>query len=91
MLTTEQKTFYAENGFLVIENVVPEADLRQACAAVERFVEQSRAVTQHLVVTSPPAPLLASRLGSLGEGRVATRDSPSPPNAVRAQGEGVRG
>jgi ectoine hydroxylase-related dioxygenase (phytanoyl-CoA dioxygenase family) len=47
MLTAEQKASYAENGFLVVEDIVPVADLKCLRAVVEEFVERSRTVTQH--------------------------------------------
>jgi phytanoyl-CoA hydroxylase len=45
VLTSEQREQYAEQGFLVLEGVLPEAEVAQARAVVEEFVERSRAVT----------------------------------------------
>lgn len=47
MLTTAQVEAYHQNGFLVVEEVVPPALIAQARAVVEEFVERSRAVTTH--------------------------------------------
>src|SRR5579871_4634060 len=46
MLTEEQKEWYAERGFLVLEEVFPEAEMAEARAVVEEFVERSRAVVE---------------------------------------------
>jgi phytanoyl-CoA hydroxylase len=45
VLTEEQKTKYSEQGFLVLEGVLPEAEVAQARTVVEEFVERSRGVT----------------------------------------------
>src|SRR5215469_77174 len=45
MLTEEQKEQYHTQGFLVVEGVLPEAEVAQARAIVEEFVERSRDVT----------------------------------------------
>jgi ectoine hydroxylase-related dioxygenase (phytanoyl-CoA dioxygenase family) len=47
MLSAEQKASYAENGYLVIEDAIPRADIEAARAAVDEFVERSRAVTEN--------------------------------------------
>jgi phytanoyl-CoA hydroxylase len=47
MLTGEQITSYQENGFLVVEDILPQADIACARQVVEAFVERSRAVTRH--------------------------------------------
>src|SRR5581483_10884505 len=47
MLTREQIAFYEENGFLVVEDIIPQADIARAREVVEEFVERSRAVSHH--------------------------------------------
>lgn len=47
MLTQEQIAFYRENGFLVVEDLLPPALIAQAREVVNSFVEQSRAVASH--------------------------------------------
>jgi len=47
MLTGEQRDFYWGNGFLVVEEVIPQAMIERARAVVEEFVERSREVTTH--------------------------------------------
>lgn len=46
MLTGDQKTQYAEQGFLVVEGVVPEVEVARAREVVEEFVERSRGVIE---------------------------------------------
>jgi ectoine hydroxylase-related dioxygenase (phytanoyl-CoA dioxygenase family) len=50
MLRADQISYYRENGFLGVEDVVPRALIEEARAVVEDFVEQSRAVTEHTSV-----------------------------------------
>jgi phytanoyl-CoA hydroxylase len=47
MLNSKQIDFYAENGFLTVDGVVPLPLIEEARQAVEGFVERSRAVTDH--------------------------------------------
>lgn len=47
MLTRDQIASYEENGFLVIEDILPQSDIARARQVVAEFVERSRAVTQH--------------------------------------------
>ncbi len=47
MLSQDQINFYNEHGFLVVEDAIPMDMIEEARAAVEDFVEQSRAVTEH--------------------------------------------
>jgi ectoine hydroxylase-related dioxygenase (phytanoyl-CoA dioxygenase family) len=47
MLTGEQIAYYAENGFLVVENLFSPERIRRAQEVVEELVERSRAVTAH--------------------------------------------
>jgi ectoine hydroxylase-related dioxygenase (phytanoyl-CoA dioxygenase family) len=50
MLRKEQIDQYHEHGFLAVEEVLPHTLIAQACAVVDEFVEQSRAVTDHTAV-----------------------------------------
>ena len=47
MLTRAQIDFYNTNGFLAVEGVYSHAEMKEARAVVEEFVERSRAVTAH--------------------------------------------
>lgn len=47
VLTPSQVEFYRQHGYLAIENVLTPAQLAEAHDVVDRFVEQSRAVTAH--------------------------------------------
>lgn len=47
MLTREQIASYEENGFLVVEDIIPQADIACAREVVNQFVERSRTVTHH--------------------------------------------
>src|SRR5690349_16868831 len=44
MLTADQAKTYTERGFLILDGILPQADIEQARAAVEVFVERSREV-----------------------------------------------
>lgn len=46
MLTAEQKAFYAENGYLKVENVVTPEELTTLQEITAGFIEASRAVTE---------------------------------------------
>jgi phytanoyl-CoA hydroxylase len=50
MVTRNQIDHYQEHGFLAAEDVVPFALIEEARAAVDDFVEQSRAETDHTAV-----------------------------------------
>lgn len=62
MISAEPVHQFQEHGFLAVEGVVPAALIEEARAAVDDFVEQSRAVTDHTPVFdlepghSPEAP-----------------------------------
>ena len=45
MLTGERKKQYSEQGFLVLEGILPQAEVAKARAVVEEFVERSSNVT----------------------------------------------
>lgn len=47
MLTTDQISSYHENGFLAVERVFTDTEMRRAREVVDELVEQSRAVTSH--------------------------------------------
>ena len=44
MLAEEQKEQYSDQGFLILEGILPHADVAEARAVVEEFVERSRNV-----------------------------------------------
>lgn len=46
MLTRDQKDFYAENGYLKVENVVTAEELARLQQITDRFIEGSREVTE---------------------------------------------
>jgi len=45
VLTQKQREFYFENGYLLLENLLPEAWIGRLRAATEEMVEKSRAIT----------------------------------------------
>ena len=47
MLSQAQIESYWENGFLAVENVFTRAEMQEAIAVVEEFVEQARGLTDH--------------------------------------------
>ncbi|HSB68568.1 MAG TPA: phytanoyl-CoA dioxygenase family protein [Candidatus Methylomirabilis sp.] len=47
MLTREQVEFYRSNGFLAVEGVYSRAEMAEARAVVEEFVQRSRSETDH--------------------------------------------
>ncbi|MGI9407438.1 MAG: hypothetical protein ACR2O4_13790, partial [Hyphomicrobiaceae bacterium] len=46
MLSDEQKTFYAGNGYLVVPDVFNAEELAELNAVTDRFIENSRSVTK---------------------------------------------
>ncbi len=46
MLSDDQKAFYAENGYLLVENVVTPAQLDRLREITYRYIEESRKVTE---------------------------------------------
>src|SRR5688572_18853292 len=47
MVTREQVDFYREKGFLAVEGVFSDAQMADARAVVDQFVETARDVTDH--------------------------------------------
>lgn len=46
MLTEDQKRFYAENGYLMVENAVTPGQLARLREITARLIDASRAVTE---------------------------------------------
>ena len=47
MLTQPQIDFYHEQGYLAVENVLPQEEIQELRRVTDSFVEQSRALTDH--------------------------------------------
>ena len=47
MLTKEQIRSYRDDGYVVVENVLTEAQIEEGRRIIEDFVEKSRTVTAH--------------------------------------------